>query len=193
MPKTTLPKTTLWSCLALILFLLPVLTSGGIQLRGSDPPAPVSLRIGVQLLWTTEGVECIAGCNGVLEPIRLGSGIEWDVAVDNFDFTPQVLDIALGDSVTWTNTNGIHNVEADDGSFRCAEGCDGDGGNGDPAPEPWVVTLTFLDAAAIPYFCELHGAAGGIGMSGVINVIDTVIFADGFESGDTGEWSSVVD
>ena len=188
-------KTTFPSRLALLLVVLTGLQTTGAGAQGLVASPPVSVfpaRLGTQLLWTSTGLECIAGCDGILQPIRLGSGTEWQVSVDNFDFTPQVLDINLGDSVTWTNSGGTHNVRADDDSFRCANGCDGQGGNGDPASNAWVVTLTFLDPATIPYYCEEHGAPRGIGMSGVINVIDALIFEDGFESGDTGEWSTTV-
>ena len=38
-------------------------------------------------------------------------------------FSPANLSIATGDSVSWVNTGGFHNVVADDFSFRCANGC----------------------------------------------------------------------
>lgn len=104
------------------------------------------------------------------------------VTVENFVFTPSDLTILVGDSVTWTNEEGFHNVVADDGAFRCADGCDSNGGNGDPASTPWAFTLTFNDPETIAYFCEVHGGAGGSGMSGTIEVIDDVIFVDGFEA-----------
>lgn len=84
-------------------------------------------------------------------------------------FTPEVLNIQPGDSVTWTNEGGLHNVAAP-GLFRCANGCDGDGmgGNGDPAVNPWSFTLTFDDPGVIDYVCEVHE---GLGMVGTINVL----------------------
>ena len=45
-------------------------------------------------------------------------------------FTPSTLTIVAGDSVRFTNKGGLHNVKADDNSFRCARGCDGDGSDG---------------------------------------------------------------
>jgi plastocyanin len=52
-------------------------------------------------------------------------------------FWPQSRSIAVGDTVNfiyWADsiTTGPHNVVADDGSFRCARGCDGEGGDGNP-------------------------------------------------------------
>ncbi|NBB69524.1 MAG: hypothetical protein GVY33_04240 [Alphaproteobacteria bacterium] len=107
------------------------------------------------------------------------------ILVSNFSFTPENLTIQVGDTVTWTNEGGTHNVRADDGSFRCANGCDGTGGNGDPAPAGWSFTLTFDEPAElIRYHCEPHGAPGGVGMAGTITVegLEDDIFSDRFET-----------
>lgn len=99
----------------------------------------------------------------------------WDVAVGNpngVNFVPQVLNIAAGDTVTFTNGGGFHNVVSDPGAittFRCADGCDGSGGNGDAASTLWSAVVTFPDPGTIGYFCEIHGAPGQ-GMFGTINV-----------------------
>ena len=85
-------------------------------------------------------------------------------------FAPKTLTIQAGDSVTFVNKGGLHNVVADDGSFRCAHGCDGQpGGNGGASGSNWVVSLTFNSAGTIGYFCEVHGAPGE-GMFGTIIV-----------------------
>ena len=109
------------------------------------------------------------------------------VEANGMTFTPALVVVDPGDTVTWTNTGGFHNAAADDASFRCANGCDATGGVGDPASAPWTATVTFTDAGDVPYHCEIHGTAGGGGMSGVVRV---ALFRDGFESGDTGSWSS---
>jgi plastocyanin len=70
-------------------------------------------------------------------------GITWAAAVpaanhmvtanENMRFTPSSLTIVAGDTVTFQNGGGLHNVMSDPGSitmFRCANGCDGAGGNG---------------------------------------------------------------
>ncbi len=85
-------------------------------------------------------------------------------------FSPRDLTIQAGDTVTWSNSSGLpHNVHADDGSFRCANGCDGQGGDGTPSGS-WSFSRTFGSAGVIPYHCEIHGGAGGVGMSGTITV-----------------------
>ena len=114
------------------------------------------------------------------------------VTQPNNTFEPSELTIVEGDTVTWTNSGGLHNVRADDDDFRCASGCDGQGGDGDPSTANWSFSLVFSDAGLIPYHCEVHGAPGGVGMSGVVEVMSTPLFADGFESGNTSAWSSTV-
>ena len=91
------------------------------------------------------------------------------VTASGMSFSPSTVTIQAGESVTWTNANGIHNVRADDSSFRCANGCDGAGGNGTPA-SGWSFTRTFNTAGTIHYHCEVHGAVGGFGMSGTVIV-----------------------
>lgn len=82
-----------------------------------------------------------------------------EVALVNFAFSPRFLTIQAGDTVRWTNQTGVHNVVADDGSF------------GNPLSGPgWVYTVTFDDAGVFPYYCEAHGGADGVGMSGRITV-----------------------
>jgi plastocyanin len=88
-------------------------------------------------------------------------------------FKPATLTIVAGDTVTFHNNGGIHNVKSDPGavtSFRCANGCDGAGGNGNLSSAAWSATVRFPTVGTIGYFCERHGAAGGIGMAGRIIV-----------------------
>ncbi|MGA9342739.1 MAG: plastocyanin/azurin family copper-binding protein [Rhodanobacteraceae bacterium] len=101
-----------------------------------------------------------------------------------FRFEPPTLIIAPGDTVTFVNGGGFHNVRSDDGSvivFRCANGCDGAGGNGNPNSDPWSATVSFPIAGVAPYHCEIHGSNGG-GMHGTITVDEGLIFEDGFDS-----------
>jgi len=86
-------------------------------------------------------------------------------------FSPQSITINAGDAITFINKGGSHNVVADDGSFRCARGCDGDGkgGNGNASSSNWVATVTFNTPGTVGYFCEIHGMPGQ-GMFGTITV-----------------------
>ncbi|MDZ4811167.1 MAG: plastocyanin/azurin family copper-binding protein [Pseudomonadota bacterium] len=86
-------------------------------------------------------------------------------------FNPQTLTIQPGDTVRFANLGGYHNVMADDGSFRCARGCDndGNGGNGSASTQIWSATVAFPDPGQFGYFCEPHGSPGE-GMYGTIIV-----------------------
>lgn len=109
-------------------------------------------------------------------------------ANDDLTFTPEVLVIDPGDTVTWSNTGGLHNVIADDGSFHCANGCDETGGNGTASSGLWSFTLPFPDPENVGYHCEIHGSAS----SGMYGVVIVALFRDGFETGDSSRWSSSV-
>jgi plastocyanin len=84
-------------------------------------------------------------------------------------FTPPNLTINAGDSVTFyepfVKLSDPHNVHADDNSFRCAKGCDGDGhgGNGDATNQGFSDTLTFNTPGTIGYQCDVHAAMGMVG------------------------------
>lgn len=95
----------------------------------------------------------------------------WNVTLggSRLEFIPRELTIEPGDTVTWSNMGGFHNLVADDGSFRCANGCDGRGGNGAPSSLIWRATLPFDRPGRYGYFCEPHGQPGA-GMYGTIIV-----------------------
>lgn len=87
-------------------------------------------------------------------------------------FNPDSLTIAVGDGVTfWAGdilrNTGPHNVVADDGSFRCALGCDGEGGDGTPrdAVSRWSFTRIFNTAGIVNYHDEVTGVAGVINVT----------------------------
>ncbi|WP_165371530.1 plastocyanin/azurin family copper-binding protein [Pseudolysobacter antarcticus] len=82
-------------------------------------------------------------------------------------FTPASLTIAAGDTVTFTNAGGFHNVVADDGSFRCADNCTGTGGNANSSA--WSSQVVYNTAGTFGYYCEIHGGPGA-GMHGSITV-----------------------
>lgn len=101
-----------------------------------------------------------------------GHARNWNVEAggSRLEFIPRELTIEPGDTVTWRNLGGFHNVVADNGAFRCANGCDGLGGNGAPSSQIWRATLSFPQAGTFGYFCEPHGQPGE-GMYGTITVV----------------------
>jgi hypothetical protein len=60
-------------------------------------------------------------------------------------------------------------VAADNGSFRCADGCDGAGGNGNLSDAAWHATVQFNTAGTFGYHCQAHGGPG-TGMHGTVIV-----------------------
>jgi|GEM_PF-6543137 len=114
---------------------------------------------------------CLSFFAWILTPLPGTGQIIHDVQVQNNFFSPATLTIDAGDTVRFHNFGGgSHNVRADNDAFRCANGCDGQGGNGNPSTENWTATITFGTPGDIPFYCEIHGAPGGLGMAGVISV-----------------------
>jgi len=81
-------------------------------------------------------------------------------------FWPSSVTIKAGEAVVFfwfadTVPTGPHNVVADDGSFRCAAGCDGEGGNGAPSVQ-WQFTRTFSKPGTVSFHDEVTGVRGQV-------------------------------
>jgi len=89
-----------------------------------------------------------------------GAADQTVVATDKV-FTPADVTILQGESVTWRNGGGSHNVRFDDSSFVMP-----------PAPDstPWSVSRTFDTVGVFRYYCEAHGYPNGVDMSGAVYV-----------------------
>ena len=88
-------------------------------------------------------------------------------ALDNV-FSPQIVRIAVGESVEWSNDGrSAHTVTADDGSW--------DSGNLDPGAS---FERTFDRAGVYAYHCRYHGSPGA-GMIGTVVVGDAPLPGDG--------------
>lgn len=90
-------------------------------------------------------------------------------------FNPAVVNATVGDTITFNNVGGspgFHNVRSDGPTFtfRCANGCDGAGGNGAPSATNWTSTVTLSAAGTGTFYCEIHGGPTGQGMAGTLNV-----------------------
>ena len=81
------------------------------------------------------------------------------VAARNFSFEPKELTITEGTTVIWRNETGRHTAVADDDNFESPVMAAGG-----------EFRHTFTRAGRFPYYCSLHGAAGGKDMAGVITV-----------------------
>ncbi len=84
-----------------------------------------------------------------------------DAVVDvvNNSFDPRDVTIPQGGKVVWVLREGIHSVTADVDGFE------------QPAASDWPPFVqTFPTQGVVPYYCNVHGAAGGIGMAGSVTV-----------------------
>jgi len=113
-------------------------------------------------------------------------------ANNSLTFSPVPVTINAGESVTFTYAGGTmpHNVVADDGSFRCAKGCDGSGGNGNATSSAFAFTRQFNTPGTFNYYCEIHGAPGGIGMAGkvIVNAVAPPPPTQNIVGGISGNW-----
>jgi hypothetical protein len=73
---------------------------------------------------------------------------------------PAEVTVAPGDTVTWTNTGGNHNVLFNDGSFDEPS---------EPSTALWVRSRPFSELGDFRYYCEAHGTPMS-GMSGIVHV-----------------------
>jgi plastocyanin len=80
-------------------------------------------------------------------------------ATPGLEFTPSTVVINQGDTVTWNNTGGLHNVHFDDNSYDMPAS---------PSTAAWSVNRTFTAPGMFRYYCEAHGGPNGTGMSGVV-------------------------
>ncbi len=85
------------------------------------------------------------------------------VTVRDNSFNPATIVIEAGDTVRWVNEGpGAHNIYSS-GKFRCANGCEADGGDGTPSTDAWVAEVTFRTPETIPYECQPHVIFGMVG------------------------------
>lgn len=91
-----------------------------------------------------------------------GHAVTHDVSVHNNFFSPNNLTIAVGDTVRWTNSSGVHDVRADDNSWSS------------PISNSWVFSRTFNSVEEVLYHCSVHSVPGrniNSNMNGRINVV----------------------
>jgi plastocyanin len=82
-------------------------------------------------------------------------------------WSPSTATIHVGDSVTWTNDGGFHNVcVRKPGGSGCDEFRNGDAG---PSWAAYTNSHTFTTAGTYSFYCEIHGTATS-GMQGTITV-----------------------
>jgi plastocyanin len=83
------------------------------------------------------------------------------VMVNDFAFAPPTVNINSGDTVQWMWMADNHSVTADNSSFDSGVHNSG-----------FTFSQMFMQPSGtnIPYHCSMHGASGGVGMSGVVHI-----------------------
>lgn len=81
------------------------------------------------------------------------------VTISNFQFTPKVVRIKSGGSVTWQVKEGTHTVNADDSGFESQTLSAGQ-----------KFSHQFTKPGAYRYYCSFHGSKGGHDMAGTVIV-----------------------
>lgn len=87
---------------------------------------------------------------------------DWAVSVGGSDlqFHPSSLTIQQGDTITFTNAGGFHNVVSDtSGLFS----------SGSASSSTWTLQVPFNNAGTFGFHCQIHGSAGS-GMAGSVTV-----------------------
>jgi plastocyanin len=97
----------------------------------------------------------------LLAPAGSADAVSQSVVASSDVFTPADVTVVQGDSVTWSNSGGSHNVRFDDGSFDMPAA---------PDSSPWSVSRTFGAVGVFKYYCDAHGNPNGVGMSGAVYV-----------------------
>jgi plastocyanin len=97
-------------------------------------------------------------------PVPPALAANTNVAVSSNQFTAKDVTVNQGDTVTWHNNGGTHNVHFDDNSFIMPS---------PPSSAAWTVLQTFNTPGTFRYYCQVHGGPGGIGMSGTVTVNGT--------------------
>ena len=105
----------------------------------------------------------------------------FDVAISNFKFTPNNLEINVGDTVRWTNTQGFHDVTEDNNAFS----------SGAASSSPFVFEHTFNSVQEVLYYCTIHSTPGrdiNLNMNGRINVTQAAAAPFIINQGISGAW-----
>lgn len=74
-------------------------------------------------------------------------------------FSPAAVTVTQGDTVTWTNAGGNHNVHFEDGSFDMPATA---------STSSWTVSREFDVVGTFSYYCEVHEDQG---MTGTVTVV----------------------
>jgi LPXTG-motif cell wall-anchored protein len=92
------------------------------------------------------------------------------VVINDNSYSPANVTIDPGQSVGWANQGqNRHSVTADNGSFDSSPSCSTSNESACMAPGA-TFEHTFNTSGTFGYYCRIHGAPGGQGMSGTVTV-----------------------
>jgi len=80
------------------------------------------------------------------------------VSVTDFAFSPSSLVIEVGDTVVWTNSQGMHNVNGTQGTYA-----ENPASFGNDVGEGWTYTFVFTEPGTYDYRCDPHVEFGMVG------------------------------
>ena len=99
----------------------------------------------------TPAMEMDMGTPASDQSAQTSAGAQVAVSIANFAFDPNPVSVAVGDTVTWTNNDGVpHTVTANDGSFQS--------GTLQPGQS---FSFTFTAPGSFAYHCEFHANMSG--------------------------------
>jgi len=85
-----------------------------------------------------------------------------NVSMTDSQYVPRNVTVRAGTTVVWRNNGSLsHTVTADSGTFSSGILTAGQ-----------TYSRTFNTTGTFPYYCMFHGAPGGVGMSGMVTVIN---------------------
>lgn len=119
------------------------------------------LGVWVYVTWYINQPQTAGAGGAPAQPVAQGRN-ELILPMANFAFNPKEVVVPVGATVIWVNQDGApHTATADDDKrFKS-----------DLLSTGQQFRHTFDQAGEFPYYCELHGSAGGVDMAGRIKVV----------------------
>ena len=104
-------------------------------------------------------VSALTASAALVAVVLPASAADQTVSANSDDtFSAKTVTITAGDTVTWHNDGGRHNVRFDDGSFTMPAS---------PSTSAWTVSRTFNTPGTFTYYCVQHQ---DVGMTGTVVV-----------------------
>ena len=119
------------------------------------------LGVWVYVTWYINQPQTATAGGAQVQPVAQGPN-ELLVPMANFTFNPKEVVVPVGATVIWVNQDGApHTATADDDKLF----------KSDLLSNGQQFKHTFDQLGEFPYYCELHGSAGGVDMAGKVKVV----------------------